>query len=222
MACRQARCPGRGRAAWKLAKQVEGELLAQVGAGRHRGGSKTVASWSSAGLSGARASSRSPPPRWPATAATSTGPSCRRLASSRCASSTPRPWTRSARGCASPAARTAGRWRPPASARCTPSCRARLVEAKEVALSAAAGLDGCPDTSGAHLAMWGRLLLTAAPAVGRAPDGEPVRAVTGESMVGECVAFGCSERSLAEAPPSRIIKQSILTRAEWRGAAAPD
>jgi integrase len=35
--------PGKGRAAWKLAKQVEGELLAQVGAGRHRGsGSQTV------------------------------------------------------------------------------------------------------------------------------------------------------------------------------------
>jgi integrase len=35
--------PGRGRAAWRAAKQVEGELLAQVGAGRHRGGgSKTV------------------------------------------------------------------------------------------------------------------------------------------------------------------------------------
>jgi integrase len=35
--------PGKGRAAWKLAKQVEGELLSQVGAGRHRGGgSKTV------------------------------------------------------------------------------------------------------------------------------------------------------------------------------------
>jgi integrase len=35
--------PGKGRAAWKAAKQVEGELLAQVGAGRHRGsGSQTV------------------------------------------------------------------------------------------------------------------------------------------------------------------------------------
>jgi integrase len=35
--------PGKGRAAWRLARQVEGELLAQVGAGQHRGGgSKTV------------------------------------------------------------------------------------------------------------------------------------------------------------------------------------
>jgi hypothetical protein len=36
--------PGKGRATWKEAKQVEAALLAEVGAGRHRGSkAKTVA-----------------------------------------------------------------------------------------------------------------------------------------------------------------------------------
>jgi hypothetical protein len=46
----------------------------------------------------------------------------------------------------------------------------RLVEAKEVALSAAAGLEDRLDTSKVQLAMWGSLLLTAALATARQGD----------------------------------------------------
>jgi len=56
----------------------------------------------------------------------------------------------------------------------------RLVEAKEVALSAAAGLDGRQDASGAHLAMWGSLLLTAALAAARQGDTSEAWELMGE------------------------------------------
>jgi hypothetical protein len=56
----------------------------------------------------------------------------------------------------------------------------RLVEAKEVALSAAAGLDGRHDASGAHLAMWGSLLLTAALAAARQGDASQAWELLGE------------------------------------------
>jgi hypothetical protein len=56
----------------------------------------------------------------------------------------------------------------------------RLVEAKEVALSAAAGLDSRPDASGAHLAMWGSLLLTAALAAARQGDASEAWELMGE------------------------------------------
>jgi hypothetical protein len=52
--------PGKGRAAWKAAKQVEAELVAEVGAGRHKGSrSRTVGERWSAGSSGARRLGRS-------------------------------------------------------------------------------------------------------------------------------------------------------------------
>ena len=56
----------------------------------------------------------------------------------------------------------------------------RLVEAKEVALSAAAGLDGRPDASSAQLAMWGSLLLTAALAAARQGDTSEAWELLGE------------------------------------------
>jgi hypothetical protein len=56
----------------------------------------------------------------------------------------------------------------------------RLIEAKEVALSAAAGLDGRQDASGAHLAMWGSLLLTAALAAARQGDTSQAWELLGE------------------------------------------
>jgi hypothetical protein len=56
----------------------------------------------------------------------------------------------------------------------------RLIEAKEVALSAAAGLDGRQDASSAHLAMWGSLLLTAALAAARQGDASQAWELLGE------------------------------------------
>jgi hypothetical protein len=55
----------------------------------------------------------------------------------------------------------------------------RLVEAKEVALSAAAGLDG-RQASGSHLAMWGSLLLTAALAAARQGEASEAWELLGE------------------------------------------
>jgi hypothetical protein len=59
----------------------------------------------------------------------------------------------------------------------------RLVEAKEVALSAAAGLDGRQDASRAHLAMWGSLLLTAALAAARLGDTSQAWELLGEGKM---------------------------------------
>ncbi len=56
----------------------------------------------------------------------------------------------------------------------------RLVEAKEVALSAAAGLDGRQDASGSHLAIWGSLLLTAALAAARQGEASEAWELLGE------------------------------------------
>jgi len=57
----------------------------------------------------------------------------------------------------------------------------RLVEAKEVALSAAAGLEDRLDTSRTRLAMWGSLLLTAALATARQGDSSETWELVGEA-----------------------------------------
>ena len=57
----------------------------------------------------------------------------------------------------------------------------RLVEAKEVALSAATGLEDRLDTSRVRLAMWGSLLLTAALAMARQGDSSEAWELVGEA-----------------------------------------
>jgi hypothetical protein len=57
----------------------------------------------------------------------------------------------------------------------------RLVEAKEVALSAAGALEPGLDASAAHLATWGGLLLTAAVAAARHDDGREAWELVGEA-----------------------------------------
>ena len=64
----------------------------------------------------------------------------------------------------------------------------RVIEAKEVALSAASGLEARLDASTAHLATWGGLLLTAAVAAARQGD-------SGE-------AWGAGRRSQDSGPPA--------------------
>jgi hypothetical protein len=59
----------------------------------------------------------------------------------------------------------------------------RVVEAKEVALSAASGLESRRDASTAHLATWGGLLLTAAVAAARQSDGGEAWELVGEAKV---------------------------------------
>jgi hypothetical protein len=59
----------------------------------------------------------------------------------------------------------------------------RVVEAKEVALSAASGLESRLDASTAHLATWGGLLLTAAVAAARQGDGAEAWQLVGEAKV---------------------------------------
>jgi hypothetical protein len=57
----------------------------------------------------------------------------------------------------------------------------RTMEAKEVALSAASSLESNLDTSAAHLATWGGLLLTAAVASARQDDGREAWELIGEA-----------------------------------------
>jgi hypothetical protein len=57
----------------------------------------------------------------------------------------------------------------------------RIVEAKEVALSAAGALEPRLDASAAHLATWGGLLLTAAVAAARQGDGREAWELVGEA-----------------------------------------
>ena len=57
----------------------------------------------------------------------------------------------------------------------------RIVEAKEVALSAAGALESHLDASAAHLATWGGLLLTAAVAAARQGDGREAWELFGEA-----------------------------------------
>jgi hypothetical protein len=57
----------------------------------------------------------------------------------------------------------------------------RVVEAKEVALAAASGLESRLDASTAHLATWGGLLLTAAVAAARQGDGGEAWELVGEA-----------------------------------------
>jgi hypothetical protein len=57
----------------------------------------------------------------------------------------------------------------------------RIVEAKEVALSAAGALEPRLDASAAHLASWGGLLLTAAIAAARQGDGREAWELVGEA-----------------------------------------
>jgi hypothetical protein len=57
----------------------------------------------------------------------------------------------------------------------------RIVEAKEVALSAAGALESRLDASTAHLATWGGLLLTAAVAAARQGDGREAWELVGEA-----------------------------------------
>jgi hypothetical protein len=57
----------------------------------------------------------------------------------------------------------------------------RIVEAKEVALSAAGALESRLDASAAHLATWGGLLLTAAIAAARQDDGREAWELVGEA-----------------------------------------
>jgi tetratricopeptide (TPR) repeat protein len=57
----------------------------------------------------------------------------------------------------------------------------RIVEAKEIALSAAGALEPRLDASTAHLASWGGLLLTAAIAAARQGDGREAWELVGES-----------------------------------------
>ena len=57
----------------------------------------------------------------------------------------------------------------------------RIVEAKEVALSAAGGLERRLDASPAHLATWGGLILTAAVAAARQGDGGEAWELVGEA-----------------------------------------
>jgi tetratricopeptide (TPR) repeat protein len=57
----------------------------------------------------------------------------------------------------------------------------RITEAKEVALSAAGALEPGLDTSAAHLATWGGLLLTAAVAAARQGDGREAWELVGEA-----------------------------------------
>jgi hypothetical protein len=57
----------------------------------------------------------------------------------------------------------------------------RLVEAKEVALAAASSLEPDLDTSTAHLATWGGLLLTAAVAAAQRGDGREAWELIGEA-----------------------------------------
>jgi hypothetical protein len=57
----------------------------------------------------------------------------------------------------------------------------RLLEAKEVALSAAGALDSRLDASAAHLATWGGLLLTAATAAARQGNGREAWELVGEA-----------------------------------------
>jgi hypothetical protein len=57
----------------------------------------------------------------------------------------------------------------------------RVVEAKEVALSAASGLESRLDASTAHLATWGGLLLTAAVAAARQDDSGEAWELVGEA-----------------------------------------
>jgi hypothetical protein len=57
----------------------------------------------------------------------------------------------------------------------------RIVEAKEVALSAAGGLEPCLDASPAHIATWGGLMLTAAVAAARQGDGREAWELVGEA-----------------------------------------
>jgi hypothetical protein len=57
----------------------------------------------------------------------------------------------------------------------------RVVEAKEVALSAASGLESRLDASTAHLATWGSLLLTAAVAAARQKDSGEAWELVGEA-----------------------------------------
>jgi len=57
----------------------------------------------------------------------------------------------------------------------------RVVEAKEVAIFAASGLEASLDTSAAHLATWGGLLLTAAVAAARQGDSGEVWELFGEA-----------------------------------------
>jgi hypothetical protein len=59
----------------------------------------------------------------------------------------------------------------------------RVVEAKEVALAAASGLESRLDASTAHLATWGGLLLTAAVAAARQGDGGQAWELVGEAKV---------------------------------------
>ena len=59
----------------------------------------------------------------------------------------------------------------------------RVVEAKEVALSAASGLEAHLDASTAHLATWGGLLLTAAVAAARQGDSGEAWELVGEAKV---------------------------------------
>jgi hypothetical protein len=59
----------------------------------------------------------------------------------------------------------------------------RVVEAKEVALAAASGLESRIDASTAHLATWGGLLVTAAVAAARQGDGGEAWELVGEAKV---------------------------------------
>jgi hypothetical protein len=59
----------------------------------------------------------------------------------------------------------------------------RVIEAKEVALAAASGLESRLDASTAHLATWGGLLLTAAVAAARQGDGGEAWELVGEAKV---------------------------------------
>lgn len=64
---------GTGRAALKVAKQIEAQLLAEVAVGRHQDAQGVKSpSWSTAGWNGARRSSPCPRERPPTTDAAST------------------------------------------------------------------------------------------------------------------------------------------------------
>ena len=102
--------PGKGRAALAAAKQVEAELLAEVGAGRHKGSrSRTVGELLERWYEWRQTVKPISPTTVMSYRATRTATSCPHSGSSRSVSLTSRRWTPSTRACGRVGASTVGR-----------------------------------------------------------------------------------------------------------------
>jgi hypothetical protein len=90
----------------------------------------------------------------------------------------------------------------------------RIVEAKEVALSAASSLESRLDASTAHVATWGGLLLTAAVAAARQSDGGEAWELVGEAKVA-ARRLGTDHADLSTIfGPTSLAIQSVQVAAE--------